>query len=133
MIVFCVLFRVLFFYWHATLSLCRCFDVDRDGFGDSSVLGDIRWGGAFGVEATFIAMDTVTVSYIYTKDILYILDKDPALYSVKQTFARLRRNWLANAESISETWRKVRSFNNFLYLTNDCWHQTFFARLICWF
>ncbi len=82
--------------------------MDRDGFGDTSVLGDIRWGGAFGVEATFIAMDTVTVSYIYTKDILYILDTDPALYSIKRTFARLRRNWLANAESVSETWRKVK-------------------------
>ncbi len=43
------------------------FNVTRDGFGDTSVLGDTRWGGAFGVEATFIAMDTVTVSYIYTK------------------------------------------------------------------
>lgn len=39
----------------------------RDGFGDTSVLGDLRWGGAYGVEATFIAMDTVNISYIFTK------------------------------------------------------------------
>ncbi len=63
------------------------------------------------MEATFIAMDTVTVSYVYTKDIIDILDKDPSLYSVNRTFARLRRNWLANAKSVSETWRKVRIVN----------------------
>ena len=60
------------------------------------------------MDATFIAMDTVTVSYIYTKDIFEILDKDPALYSVKRTFARLRRNWLANDEPGSKTDHKVR-------------------------
>ncbi len=81
--------------------------MSREGFGDSSVLGDTRWGGAYGVEATFIAMDTVTVSYIYTKDIEEILNKDPALYSVKRTFARHKRIWLANAHAVSETWRKV--------------------------
>ncbi len=65
------------------------------------------------MEATFIAMDTVTVSYIYTKDIVDILNKDPALYSIKRTFARQKRNWLANAKSVSETWRKASSsFSN---------------------
>eukprot|EP00291_Cryptomonas_curvata_P019299 CAMPEP_0172162556 /NCGR_PEP_ID=MMETSP1050-20130122/6742_1 /TAXON_ID=233186 /ORGANISM="Cryptomonas curvata, Strain CCAP979/52" /LENGTH=452 /DNA_ID=CAMNT_0012832569 /DNA_START=696 /DNA_END=2054 /DNA_ORIENTATION=+ len=83
-----------------------CVLQEGDGFGDTSVLGDTRWGGAYGVEATFIAMDTVTVSYIYTKDIVDILDKDPALYSVKRIFARQKRNWLANAKFVSETWRK---------------------------
>ncbi len=81
----------------------------RDGFGDTSVLGDTRWGGAYGMDATFIAMGTVTVSYIYTKDILDILENDPALYSVKRLFSRQKRNWLANAESVSEPWRKVNS------------------------
>ena len=82
--------------------------MSRDGFGDSSVLGDTRWGGAYGVEATFIAMDTVTVSYIYTKDILDIIDKDPALYSVNRIFARQKSNWIANSEPVSEPWSKVK-------------------------
>jgi hypothetical protein len=87
--------------------------MNRDGFGDTSVLGDTRWGGAYGVEATFIAIDTVTVSYVYTKDILNILDKDPALSSVKRIFAHQKCNWLANAESVSEPCHKVKNYNCF--------------------
>jgi hypothetical protein len=43
-------------------------------------------------------METVNVSYIYTKDILDIL-KDPALYAVKQAFTRLRKSKLKTSSS----------------------------------
>ena len=76
----------------------------RDGFGDASVLGDTRWGGAYGIDATFIAMETVNVSYIYTKDILSIL-KDPALYAVKRLFTRLRKDKLKASSSEIEPHR----------------------------
>ena len=36
-----------------------------------------------------------------------ILEEDAGLYSVKRTFARLRRSWQENVGQLSETWRKV--------------------------
>jgi hypothetical protein len=30
--------------------------------GDNSLLGDVRWGGMFGVEAQFVAVDDVKVA-----------------------------------------------------------------------
>ena len=50
---------------------------------------------------------SATMTLCTHRDILNILDSDPALYAIKRTFARLRRNWQANLASLSETWRKV--------------------------
>ena len=41
----------------------------RDGIGDMSVLGDPRWGGGYGVDADFVAMENTHVAFVSTDDI----------------------------------------------------------------
>jgi hypothetical protein len=38
-----------------------CCVTGRVSIGDNSILGDPRWGGLFGIEAQFIAVDDVKV------------------------------------------------------------------------
>ena len=56
-----VLFRFyicLQFAVHHQLFVCLSIIVlDRDSIGDNSVLGDLRWGGAYGVDLDFTACD----------------------------------------------------------------------------
>ena len=35
--------------------------------GDNSILGDTRWGGIFGIDAYFVAIEDVKVQYIKFK------------------------------------------------------------------
>ena len=87
-------FRVSYFKFHWTLelrkqgtglakikggverSLCSrdvahwASTVRREGIGDASVIGDLRWAGGYGVRADFIAVENCHIAYIKTSDIL---------------------------------------------------------------
>ena len=39
----------------------------RMSIGDNSILGDTRWGGIFGIDAYFVAIEDVKVQYIKFK------------------------------------------------------------------
>jgi hypothetical protein len=41
----------------------------RDSIGSSSIVGDMRWAGSFGVDADFIAHGHCSVEFIKIKDI----------------------------------------------------------------
>ena len=41
----------------------------RDVFGDTTVIGDQRWGGSYGVDADFIAGEQCSVAWIWTHHI----------------------------------------------------------------
>ncbi len=43
--------------------------MDRDTIGSSSIVGDLRWGGAFGVDVDFVAQGHVAVEYITIRDV----------------------------------------------------------------
>ena len=40
-----------------------------DVFGDTAILGDRRWAGAYGVDADFVAGEHCSIARIRTKDI----------------------------------------------------------------
>uniref|UniRef100_A0A7S0M6N4 Cyclic nucleotide-binding domain-containing protein n=1 Tax=Cryptomonas curvata TaxID=233186 RepID=A0A7S0M6N4_9CRYP len=56
-----------------------------DSIGDNSVLGDNRWGGAYGVDLDFTASDNCSVIYLRTADIQAVL--------TKQRFSAIRTSW----------------------------------------
>ena len=41
----------------------------RDVFGDTAILGDRRWAGAYGVDADFVAGEHCSIARIRTQDI----------------------------------------------------------------
>ena len=41
----------------------------RDCFGDTAVVGDMRWTGKFGISADLVARDHCSVEFIRTDDI----------------------------------------------------------------
>jgi hypothetical protein len=41
----------------------------RDVFGDTTIIGDQRWGGSYGVDADFIAGEQCCVAWIWTHHI----------------------------------------------------------------
>ena len=50
--------------WTERLSLTI-----RDTLGSNVVVGDLRWAGAYGVNADFVAMTHCAVEFISTEDI----------------------------------------------------------------
>ena len=66
----------------------------RVSIGDNSILGDQRWGGLFGIEAEFIALDDVKVTlsidckWQYKYSILYRLLKVPENSFLHQIFPK---------------------------------------------
>ncbi len=41
----------------------------RDSFGDTAIVGDVRWTGKFGIAADLVARDHCSIEFISTKDI----------------------------------------------------------------
>ena len=41
----------------------------RDVFGETAILGDRRWAGAYGIDADFIAGDHCAIAQIHTRHI----------------------------------------------------------------
>ena len=44
-----------------SLVICPWLDSGSMSIGDNALLGDERWGGLFGIEADFVAVDDVKV------------------------------------------------------------------------
>ena len=62
-------------FWHQTSSLISFWhEFGRDSIGSSSVIGDKRWAGTYGVDADFVAKTHCSVEFISTEtvDVSYI-------------------------------------------------------------
>jgi hypothetical protein len=73
-----------------------------DSFGDASVLGDERWASAWGIDADFQAMEDSHISYIYTKDVLTLLNDQPRFSHIRKRFLAIARTVASNAEGVTE-------------------------------
>ena len=83
-----------------------------DSFGDASVLGDQRWASAWGINADFHAMEDSHISYIYTKDILELLEQQPRFDHIRRRFQKLASRIEENREEWSEDYSgSNRAFN----------------------
>jgi hypothetical protein len=69
-----------------------------DSFGDASVLGDERWASAWGIDADFQAMEDSHISYLFTWQIIELLEKEPR-------FAHIRKRFLAMTRSVASNER----------------------------
>ncbi len=56
----------------------------RDSIGDSTISGDLRWGGTLGVSVDFVARSHCSVEFIPLEDIqvypIYVIPTDHAEY-----------------------------------------------------
>ena len=57
------------FDFAAVSQISLIFVLQRDVFGDTSILGDPRWAGSYGIEADFIAGEQCSIGRISTADI----------------------------------------------------------------
>jgi hypothetical protein len=45
----------------------------RDSFGGGTLVGDMRWAGAYGIQADFVALSHCSIEIIKTADIQVLL------------------------------------------------------------
>ncbi len=45
----------------------------RDSFGGGTLVGDMRWAGAYGIQADFVAMSHCSIEMIKTTDIQVVV------------------------------------------------------------
>ena len=92
-----------------------------EGFGDVSVLGDLRWAGGFGVSADFVTMENSHAAYIMTQDVLVWITKTSSLAPVN--------SWLIHF-SIKKTGKLGRC--NLFEISNETMQQNYYSSNYIW-